>query len=231
MASIVFGGGITNMVGSAAGNTFARNKGGSYVKKKTHGTNPRSTSQLKFRTSVGLLSKHYSYTLTDLERAAWRTFAATNPTINRLGNTTFLSGQQAFTKFNAIMLITSSTIVATPPVSTAVGTVTSIFLAAASDPGGTVSVNIHTTGAGAFDQALLWLSPPMNPGRAFISSQLRLIGDFIPRDTLTDVTARYKAVFGSLPTDGGQRIFIRAQVVNTLNGVVSAFLGSSELWT
>ena len=231
MASIAFGGGITNIVGSHAGNTFARNKGGAYMKKKTTGVNPRSSSQLAFRTHVGLLSKHYSYTLSDANRAAWRTFAATNPTVNRLGNTTFLSGQQAFTKFNASLVSFGLSPVNTPPVSTSVSTVTGITCTAVHDPGGSVTIEIVTTGLSGDERVLIWTSPPMNPGKAFISSQLRRINGYWTGDAPQTLTAAYRNTFGSLPTGAGQRIFIRGQVINITNGVVSAFLGTSFLWT
>src|SRR3989442_15290551 len=115
MASVIFGGGVTNIVGSHAGNTFAHNKGGSYVKRKTLGTNPRSERQLRHRTVVGALAKHYTWVLSSSDRAAWATFASTNPVINRLGNTAYLSGQQMFAKLNAVSYAINGVIAALPP--------------------------------------------------------------------------------------------------------------------
>lgn len=231
MASVVFGGGVTNMIGSHAGNTFARNKGGSYVKKKTHGTNPRSSNQMRTRTQVGRLAKHYTYTLSDADRAAWRAFAATTPVVNRLGNTTFLSAQQMFAKLNAVLLNSTGIVVNTPPASYAVGTPTAITIDATSGLGGHLHITVTTAGSGGSDNIALWVSPPMNPGRAFISSQLRRFAGLFTRDVMDNVTVDYTDLFGFLPPVAGQRIFVRTCVVNSTNGVSSAFLQNSALWT
>jgi len=100
MALVVFGGGITKMIGSHAGNTFTSNKGGAVIKKKSKGTNPNTTSQVLGRATINIAAKAYSFALSDADRAAWRTYAATTPVINKLGNTTFLSAQQMFMKLN-----------------------------------------------------------------------------------------------------------------------------------
>lgn len=231
MASIVFGGGITNIIGSHAGNTFSRNKGGAYVKKKTHGTNPRSSNQMNSRTQVGRLAKHYTFLLTDPQRSAWRTFAATNPVVNRLGNTTFLSGQQMFAKVTANLLNGGYAINASPPASTAVGSPTALVIDALSGAGGHLKVQNTVVGFTAFDQITLWASPPMNPGRAFISSQLRRLGNSQAINANNTYNTDYLHNFGLFPGSAGQRVFIRVQVLNGNTGIQSALFQSSALWT
>jgi len=231
MASVIFGGGITNMVGSHAGNTFAHNKGGSYVKKKTHGTNPRSSNQSGHRTTVGRLAKYYTFTLTDAQRSAWRTFAATSPVINRMGNTIFLSGQQMFAKTSAQLLAAGFSIIATPPASGVVGTPTGIIINAVHGGGGSLTITNMVAAPGANDRVIMYCSPPMNPGRAFISSQLRRMPTICACNFAAFVTSDYTNAFGLLPTAAGQRIFVRIAVVNTTTGITSAFLQASDLWT
>jgi len=231
MASIQFGGGITNIVGSHAGNTFAKNKGGSYMKLKPHGVNPRSELQLARRTSIGQLSKYYSNTLTDAQRSAWASFSATYPVINRIGVTIFLSAQQMFTKLNAQVLASGGTIVATPPATTAVGTPTTITISAASGGPGTLSITNAIASPTANDKAMYWCSPPLSPGRSFVSSQLRRMATLYAVNTANDVLTDYLNAFGLTPTAAGQRIITRLAVVNTSTGIASSQLQGTTLWT
>jgi len=231
MASVTYGGGITNVVGSHGGTTFARNKGGNYMKKKVHGVNPRSELQLAMRTSIGQLSKYYSNTLSDAQRSAWASFAASLPVINRLGNATFLSAQQMFTKLNAQVLAGGSTIVATPPITTAVGTPTSISVAAASGGPGTLSITNAVAAPTGNDKVMYWCGPPMNPGRSFISSQLRRMATLYTVNAANNVLADYLAQFGLTPTGAGQRIICRMAVVNTVTGITSSQLQGTTIWT
>lgn len=200
------------------------------MKKKTVGTNPRSSNQLKRRTMVGRLSKYYTFTLTDAERSAWATYAATNPVINRLGNTTFLSAQQMFSKLNATYSGLAIAPNVLPPASNAVGTPVLITITPTADPGGSLIVQCDTLSPSSPDSILFWLSPPMNPGRTFIGSQLRKVPGAGARDTAIDLTASYEALFGALPTAPGQRIFVRCKVVNTSTGIASAFLQETAIW-
>jgi len=231
MATIVTGGGITQIVGSHAGTTFARNKGGPYMKRKAHGTNPRSQKQLEHRTVVSQLSKQYTHSLTEPQRAAWRTFASTFPVINRLGNVTFLSAQQMFCKLNAPLIPNGFSPSTTPPVLTAVGTPTLLVVTAVPDPGGSLTVNLSTTSTDPNDFAQIWVSPPMNQGRAFFSSQLRKIPLWIARDMAVDITTQYKKLFGLLPQGPGGLICTRGAVVNSVTGITSAFIQSRDVWT
>jgi hypothetical protein len=177
------------------------------------------------------LSKYFSNELSTADRNAWRVFSSTNPVVNRLGNTTFLTGQQSFAKYNAILQSFNIAIVDTPPVSTAISSVVDIDVAAVPDPSGSVTVTVNTTGLSADEHVMIWLSPPMNQGRDFISSQLRRVNGYWTGDTPQIVTASYKAAFGSLPTGPGQRIFARAVVVNISNGVTSGFMQQFFTWT
>ena len=218
------------MIGSHAGNTFARNKGGAYVKKKMLGVNPRSVRQVANRTQIGQLSKEYTYTLSDAQRAAWRTFASTFPVINRLGNTTFLSAQQMYAKLNAAVLRNGSPSVVLPPASTAVGTPVSLTLVATSGGGGSLTANLATAGSGGSDKAMLFLSAPLNPGKNYVSSQLRALPVAIARDSTVNITTAYLTLFGALPSGPGQRIFARAFVLNTANGISSSAIQGSAIW-
>lgn len=231
MATIIFGGGITRAVGSHAGTTFAANKGGAYMKAKVKGVNPRSELQLARRTSLGQLSKYYTNTLTDAQRTAWATFASTYPVVNRVGNTSYLSGQQMFTKLNAQVLNTGGAIVATPPASTAVGTPTACTLTPVHGGGGSLGVSNTIAAPTANDKVLIWCSPPLNPGVSFVSSLLRRLPVLLTVNTGTSLTTPYTDVFGIFPSGPGQRVIARIQVVNDATGITSSMLQATAIWS
>lgn len=231
MASTSFGGGITNVVGSHGGNTFARNKGGSYLKRKPHGTNPRSTQQLVARSRMNHVGKYYSFTLSDADRATWRAYAAANSVVNRLGNTVFLSGHQMFCRQSINLLQNGGSIVNTAPASAAVGTPSSIIIDALSGGGGHLHVTCGCAGLGGSDFVNIWVTPPLNPGRAFVSSQLRKFNGASTPNVLLNLTLAYTNLYGALPASPGQRIFVQFCVLNTVTGTQSVILQGNALWT
>jgi hypothetical protein len=231
MASLQFGGGISNMVGSSGGNTFARNGGGAYVKSKPHGTNPQTPAQSIQRSQTVMLAKYYTFTLSDANRALWRTFASITPVVNRLGNTTFLSGQQMFSKMNSQLARIGVTIVDTPPTSTAVGAMTVLTVTAVSGGGGHLYVGNTVPAPGADDRVIYFASPPLNPGVNYVSSALRRIPGYWATTASNIITSAYESVFGALPSAAGQRIFIRAAVQNITNGVTGPMMQATAFWT
>lgn len=218
------------MVGSHAGNTFSTNKGGAYVKRKPKGTNPRTTSQVSRQSTINMLSQGYSFTLSDAERAAWRTFAATTPVVNKIGNTTFLSAQQMFIKLNAPVIAQGNPANNAPPISTSVGAPTVLSVFAASSIGGYVQIELAASGTSSSEKAIAFVSPPLNPGRNYVSSQLRQLPEAFTLNTVVDVTSMYLSLFGLLPTGPGQRLFVRAYVQDVTTGVSSAAIQSSTNW-
>lgn len=231
MATITFGGGITAIVGSHAGNTFSKNKGGAYMKQKVAGVQPRSELQLARRVVIGQLSIYYSNTLTDAQRTSWAVFASTYPTTNRVGNTINLSGQQMFCKLNSQLIDSGTGISATPPVSTAVGTPTSLTITAVSGSVGPITmVNTVASPTGS-DEVWAWLSPPLSPGQSYISSQLRRMPSLQAVNFSNIVIDDYLNTFGTFPTAGGQRVIGRIQVVNTTTGIVSSFLQATAIFS
>jgi hypothetical protein len=230
MATITFGGGITNAVGSHGGTTFARNKGGSYMKSKPNGIRPQTISQRTAQTNASTASKAWTYGLTDAQRTAWASFASITPVINRLGQTTFLSGQQMYVKLNSRLQRIGSSLLTLPPSSTAIGTPGSVTFAVVSHSGPlTIGLTVGSPQSG--DHAIFWMSPPMPPGRTSISSQLRLLPGTYTVNASVNVDSAYLSVFGARPSAGGQRMFVRGQVLNNSTGLTSAMVQGTAIWT
>ena len=101
MALIKYGGGIVQMSGSIAGNTFARNHYGNYARARTKPINPNTTLQQNVRNSLAFVTVLWSQTLTADQRAAWNLYGQNVPMLNKLGETVYLTGFNHFIRSGA----------------------------------------------------------------------------------------------------------------------------------
>lgn len=105
MALVKFGGGITEMRGSIAGNTYARNRFGGYARARTKPVNPRSPRQTAARISIMYLAEQWRESpMTDAKRTAWEVYAASVNWQNMLGETVHLTGYNHFIRGNSSRL-------------------------------------------------------------------------------------------------------------------------------
>jgi len=87
---------LGDLAGSISDNTFARNRGGSYVRRKTKPV-VSQTPRANFTKSVfSNASEAWKNQTTKIERDAWDNYAALSPTKNKLGETIFLTGREWF---------------------------------------------------------------------------------------------------------------------------------------
>ncbi len=103
MALIKFGGGIVQMSGSIAGNTFARNRYGNYVRARTKPINPNTARQILIRAALAFLTTRWSQTLTAVQRTAWNLYAANVVMTNKLGESMNLSGFNHYIRSNTLL--------------------------------------------------------------------------------------------------------------------------------
>jgi len=100
MALVKFGAGITQLAGSIAGNTFARNRFGNYVRSRTKPVNPTSARQVTARAAVAFFAERWHHDLTDVQRGLWDTYAAAIAMKNKLGETIHLTGFNHYARLN-----------------------------------------------------------------------------------------------------------------------------------
>ncbi len=96
MALVRYGGGIVQMSGSIAGDTFARNRYGNYVRARTKPVNPNTALQQQVKGALAYITTMWSQTLTANQRAAWNLYAANVAMKNRLGEVINLTGFNHF---------------------------------------------------------------------------------------------------------------------------------------
>lgn len=95
---------LSAISGSIGGTTFARNRAGSYARNRSIPVNPNSTGQISARTTMANLVSAWATELTAAQRAAWDSYAAAIPWLNRVGETTYLTGQNHYIRSNAARL-------------------------------------------------------------------------------------------------------------------------------
>lgn len=116
MALLKFGGGITEMRGSIAGNTYSRNRYGAYARARTKPVNPNSARQQSVRAALAFLTERWSATLTAAQRAAWNLYGSNVVMTNKLGESINLSGFNHYIRSNTILKLLGITVVDAGPV-------------------------------------------------------------------------------------------------------------------
>lgn len=182
MALVKYGGGIIQMSGSIAGNTFARNRSGNYVRARTKPVNPNSDLQQIVRAAWATLSARWAQTLTAPQRTAWNLYAANLAMKNKLGETINLTGFNHYLRTNAILLQSGLTLIDAGP---------TIFELPGKDPTFAISASEGTqTISYTFDNTLLWANEvggymfkfqgaPQNAQRNFFAGPWRLHGTIV----------------------------------------------------
>lgn len=179
MALLKFGGGITEMRGSIAGNVYSRNRYGAYARARTVPVNPNTARQVAIRAAIAFLTDRWANTLTAVQRTAWNLYASNVVMTNKLGESINLTGFNHYIRSNVVAKNFSLTIVDAGPV---------VFELPAQDPLYSFTISeatqqISTTYDDGMDWAdetganlLLSAGQPQNPQRNFFAGPWRLYG-------------------------------------------------------
>jgi len=176
MALLKFGGGITEMRGSIAGNTYSRNRYGAYARARTKPVNPNTGRQQTVRAALAYLTERWSITLTDAQRAAWNLYGANVVMTNKLGESINLSGFNHYIRSNSIRKAFGLTVIDAGPVVFEIPEADPTYAVTASE----ATQKISTT----FDNTMDWADEtgaflvgfqgsPQNPQRNFFGGPWR----------------------------------------------------------
>jgi hypothetical protein len=108
MALVKYGGGVVYQSGKMAGNIFARNAAGAYVRQWTNPINPSSPAQTDARAYLSAAATSWR-TLTPEQRAGWKGYAQGTPLIGRLGEPITVSGISMYVRTNTLRLLAGDT--------------------------------------------------------------------------------------------------------------------------
>ena len=224
MALVKFGGGIIQMSGSIAGNTFARNRYGNYVRARTKPVNPSSVRQQKIRSAVAELVEHWYTTLTGAQRTAWNLYADSVAMKNKLGETIKLSGFNHYIRSNVPILDMAATRVDAGPVA---------FTLPEHDPAMILTASVAAQQFSlVFDDTMAWCSEddaylynihgrPQNPTRNFFAGPYKGMR-FLSGDAGAPLAS--PQVLGCLfPVALGQRAWVQFRIVRADGRISTPF--------
>jgi len=212
MALIRYGGGVVQMSGSIAGDTFARNRYGNYVRSRTKPINPNTARQVEVRAALSLLTEHWADVLTAAQRAAWDLYASNVVMKNKLGEAIHLTGFNHFIRSNVLRIMTSGPYVPAGPV---------VFELPGTDPMTTITASEATQLITVtFDDTLPWANEvggklymfggqPQNPQRNFFKGPWRGGGFFAGQVGAAPASPLPVGTFFALAA--GQRLWMYAR--------------------
>lgn len=214
MALIKFGGGIVKMSGSLAGNTFARNRSGDYVRSWKKPVNPRTALQETARAIVSYIAEYWHQVLTAGQRAGWEDYAAAVSMSNKLGDAIFLTGFNHFVRTNCHRYKTGFAPLADAPLTFALAeqdpssAVTEENIAAQTF---TISFSTLGWGANADDkkQICWYQGTPQLVSRNTFFGPWRYAGKYVPPDgAVSPATVPASFTFAE-----GQKVWFRARIL------------------
>lgn len=216
----LLGGIVSDARGSLGGQTFSRNKGGNYIRRRVSPIQPQTTFQLDQRERVASTSDRWANALSTSQRSAWENFAVQFPIVDTLGQTIQLSGQQAYVKINTRLLAGGKAVIDDAPANQDVPAldVTSLTIDTTMSAYDIGFDNSVFTGA---DSLQLEATPGISPGITFVKDIKRLILTTGPTPSDPTVfTTEWLVRFGSLATIGTKMV-VFARIIRDTNGAVS----------
>lgn len=218
MAKILFTAFLADMRGKVAGTVFSKNRGGAYARTKVTPTNPKTLAQNAVRSILVGFSQGWR-ALTAAQRTAWNAAVGSFPRTNVFGNPKTLSGHQLYVGLNAQLSAGNAVGISTPPTPTGAPAVT-VLTGAAAAGAGTFTATFDPDPIPAGSALILDATEQVSPGRSNLNNLFRQIAVLAAADTSpANIAAAYVAKFGALTA--GQKVGLRARIVNTATGEVS----------
>lgn len=226
MAKVKFSALVSEMRNKLNGSVFARNRGGAYLRNKVTPVNPRSEAQVAQRNLLTQFSQAWR-SLTQAQRDAWSGVVSQWSRTDIFGDVVNPSGNTLFTRLNINIANVSGAIIENPPSPTGVPALSTIEVTADQSTGAVV-LTFDPNTIPADVAMVVEATPNMSPGISNANNQYRRVavlqaGD----DSPFALGTAYIARFGALTT--GQKLFVRAKLVNMLTGEVGQALSTQTI--
>lgn len=206
---------------NAVGNiVYARNLGGVYTRARVTPTNPKSPDQVGARDTLSTVTKAWSGTLTEAQRAGYRALAKRYPYRDRFGQKQEWNALALFTKLNIAHWYWDSGILADAPANLDCAQPTS-FTCAPFSLSATDFTVTFAPGVPANHAALFYACKPQPAGarypRTFMGpTDWQYTTGATTQNVYTNYTARY-----GVPT-AGQLLVLDLKFFNADNGMLSS---------
>lgn len=226
MALVRFGNGVSEIVGSIAGNVYARNRGGAYIRNRTKPINaptvPQSTIRQRF---AGTMASFAALTSGAIQ--AWNVLAESTTRKNKLGEDYTPTGVQMFMELNLNLQAAGQPIIEEAPVAepdTAPAIDVTTLAVVAEETGNalttfTVSADLMT-GAG---NVIIESSLPFQQRQSSTSVKYRSIGSIAATGAPVSVLTGFTDAYGSINVPDGASLWLRLRAVDA-NGFAGPWL-------
>jgi len=227
MANIKLGPLVAEIRGALGGIVFSRGAGGAIARTNPKPINPRSPAQQLTRANMAYLSQYWSSTLTDIQRATWRTYAGNTSWTNKVGTAAKISGLAAFVRLNCLLLLGGYTLQPAAPAEYGhAGTPIFTFAADGADLG----IDIAEPGP-PYDNIIplsimmFFMRGSTNVGRVALTGQRRYLGTVVGE---TDPGPTWPPAFISeLGFSNGQVVSVSGVFIDPLGRVGSEYVAQA----
>lgn len=212
--------------GSLGGTVASHNRHGAYYRARTVPVNPATDRQVAARNRMDYLVDAWQSSLTQDQRDAWEQYAAGTPWVNKLGDTTYLTGLNMYIRTNTLVLQVGGTDIDTAPAIMGV--------AAAEQALAVVATEASQALAIAFDDTAVWcdedgshqavyMGRPVNACVKYFGGPYRYVAS-IDGDSVAPPTSPYAIISANVPWAfvEGQRVWCRTRIIRA-DGRVSPF--------
>jgi hypothetical protein len=220
VAKVVYSPQVGDMRNKTGGAVHTKTRFGSMVRRKVSPVQPRSTAQMNVRAGFTSLSKLWSESSMDSNRAGWIGLADSYPVKDVFGQSQKLTGHQMFVRCNrALQTLGITSPILTPPSTLSVPYPGALTLAHDGPPVTSLSLNVATPPTAAED-SVIFATPGISPGRAGAGARFRVIGTFTSATPLPyNFRDSYVWYLGAPIT--GRKIFIRVVYTKKATGAQS----------
>jgi hypothetical protein len=200
--------------GSIGGATWSRNRYGVYIRERTQPVNPNTQRQVQVRNYLSQISTRWNSTLTDLQREAWRLYAANTTMPGAFGEETFIQGKDMYVRGNVNRLIAGLDIVDDGPTVFGLPDAPTDLIVTSSAATQLCSVAFYLGDAWVNEDdaaMLVYLGAPQNPSHLYFGRPYRymatVLGDATTPPTTPDEETAPWAI------GEGQAIWVRARAI------------------
>lgn len=201
--------------GKIAGNVFAHNKAGAYIRQHVVPTNPNTPLQAVYRAMMSAITSRWQTVVTIEQKAAWASYAANTPVNNRMGDQIFLDALNWYLATNVLSFSSLATYIDDAP--------TVFGLTSLSPVTGDVAVGTQDAGVNFVDGedwalsdgGVLFVSQgkPVGAGVNFFRGPYRPTA-FILGDSILPPTSPETVASLSFPAVTGQRSYWRIRAMD-----------------
>ncbi len=223
---VILGALVSAASGKLGGLVASRNRGGPYLRALVVPITSMSPAAIAARTRLAQVSAAWG-ALTAVQKAAWSTWAQTNPITDRLGQSRILQANAAYIKINNILTLVGAANLTDPPIGADPVALTTLTLTA--DIGvGAFQFAFTATPLGAGLKGVIRAAVVESDGITNVENLYRVIGfTGLAQISPVDIEAEMVAAFGTLQV--GWTAFIRVTVVDTATGLQSQPLDDSAV--